>query len=779
MAKTYSVEAVMSATGADKFIRSFQEATGSVTDFKKVGEDLGKTGKSLTKSITVPVAAAAAGIVSIGSKYEDSMANLKAVSGVVGKDFENLESVARDLGKSTRYSATEAADAMGSMALAGLEVEEIMSSVPDVLTLASASGIGLAEASDIVTQSMNIFGIEAENTDRIMDVLAQGQRNSASTTSELAEALIKTGPAAAAVGAEYEDVVATLGLLADAGKTGSVGGTLLNSMFRDIQASAVDGAIAIGEHSVAVYDSEGNMRSMVDILRDMESATEGMSDEQRTAALSANLTDQAMSGVNSILGKGSEALDELTGKLYDSSGAAKEMQETMDDTLMGSMDNMKSAISEVAIQFYELGDGPFRSVIDAITNLVTWFGGLSSTTKQWIAIIAILAAAIGPLLIVFSKVTLAISTIQSLQLGASIASASGVIVKALGALMNPITLIIALIAAISAGILYLYRNNETFRDGVHAIWESIKNMFSAFIEFVAPLWNGFWGGIWDIVKTVMSAIGEFVNKILGSISGWFESNGELIREVTSLIYGWISDYITDIMEDIALVINTSLNVMSALFSGIWNGIKLIIESTLSAIATIIKTTMQIITGDWSGAFETMKSGALDQLGFMVDGIMNFVNTFKNAGAAIIDGLWQGISGAFSGLTGNFKGLLGGLRNMLPFSPPKDKSSPLFGIERNGIGEQIAKGIVGGQDDVDQAMDTLLQSPVIKMNNLDIDGSIADGQQSLNSKIKHDVTGSVENQPAYINLSIGGQIFRAFVKNISDEQDSQEELELVY
>src|SRR5699024_12244043 len=214
-------------------------------------------------------------------------------------------------------------------------------------------------------------------------------------------------------------------------------GTALNAMFMDLQKSAENGAVAIGDTSVAVYDAEGNMRSMVDIVQDVEKATQAMSDEQRNAALSQIFQQRSLRGVNVLLNEGSDSLVDLQNELINSNGAAQDMADIMDDNMQGSLLAMKSAAEEVAIQFFEMAEGPIRAIIDGITDLIRWFGELDPIIQQVIGIVGVLVASIGPLLMLIGQIGLGVSALGTFFVGT--AGSVSMFATILGALTSPVT----------------------------------------------------------------------------------------------------------------------------------------------------------------------------------------------------------------------------------------------------------------------------------------------------------------------------------------------------
>lgn len=223
--------------------------------FQAAGQMLTRAGTTLTTCVTVPLAGIGAASVKTAADFESSMSNVQALSGATGSELEQLSNLAKEMGANTQFSASEAADALGYMALAGWDTQQSMNALPGVLNLAAASGMGLAEASDLVTDYLSAFGEEADQAGRMADVLSYAQANSNTTTAGLGEAFKNCAANANAFGLDIEQTTALIGKLSDQGLKGSEAGTALSAVFRDITQKMKDGNITIGKTKIAVQDA--------------------------------------------------------------------------------------------------------------------------------------------------------------------------------------------------------------------------------------------------------------------------------------------------------------------------------------------------------------------------------------------------------------------------------------------------------------------------------------------------------------------------------------------
>lgn len=896
-------------------LESFQKQTGGT--FERVGKTMQSVGKSLTKGVTLPLLAVGAYATKTGAEFESAMSKVSALSGATGKDLSTLEKAAREMGRTTRYGSTEAANALSYMSLAGWDTQQMVKGLKPVLNLASAGQMDLAQASDIVTDMMSMFGLEAEQAGRATDVFAVAQANSNTTVSQLGEALKKSGSAAAAAGQSLEDTSAILGVLANNGIKGSEAGTALNAMFRDLQAAAVDGKVAIGDTSVAVYDANGNMRSMVDIIADVEKATEGMTQEQKHNALASIFQQRSLKGMNTLLNSGSGELKKLQGELNNSTGAAQTMADEMDNNLKGSFMKLKSAMEDIGIAISQMTSGPLKAIVDWAKDLALKFQELSPHAQQLIVIFGAVAAAIGPLLWIFGSI---VQKIPAIITGFKLLG------LAFGAITSPVGVVIAGITAIVGVLIYLWKTNEQFReavistwtiikayaiqiwngikDGIQQAWEAlitylqpaiqavadfvkdvwgglvswwqehnemfrqaatnvwnaiktvvivsmkaiqfvmqyvwpliemivrlawdgIKNVIqgaidviTGIIQFFAALLTGSWTELWEAVKQILKGAVQFlwglielwiVGKILTAIKAFmvavktvFSTGWAFIKNIFSTVLSWIGGHvnavfsavsakISSVMGAIKGVISSILNAIKSIFSTVLNFIKSIVStvfnairsnissvlsavrSNVSSILSSIKSTFSNIFNSLMGivtrAFSNVRSAVSSGMRSALNAVRSFFGSFASAGRNIVQNIAKGIRNAIGLVTSAISNVTQAIRNFLPFSPPKDKSSPLTDIHKNGIGTQIAAGIIRGQREVDKAMNTLLSTPGDMAMAMDVGTS---------QSITHSLDESV-NRPIKVHtkLNVGGYEFREFTQTITEQQQSQDRLERNY
>lgn len=378
------------ATSIDEFGKSVKQANTEVDDLNsnagEAGEVFTGLGEKIASAVVmkgVSVAADALGtlkdkaveaaeyVVEVGSSFEAGMSEVEAISGATGSELEALEDKAKSLGSSTKFSATEAASAMTNMSLAGWSVNQTLSGIDGVLQLAAASNMDLADASQIVTDNISTFNLEASQSTHLADMMAYAQANSSTTAAELGEAYKNCGANMNAAGQDIETTTSFLEALANNGLRSSEAGTSLAAIMRDLTSKMKDGKIAIGDTSVTVMDSNGNFRDMTDVLKDVESATDGMGDAQKQAALMATFTSDSIKGLNMLLNTGADQVAGYEESLRNCSGAASDMADTMQDNLQGKLTELSSATEGLGIAVYDYISGPLQGGVELLTDVVS------------------------------------------------------------------------------------------------------------------------------------------------------------------------------------------------------------------------------------------------------------------------------------------------------------------------------------------------------------------------------------------------------------------------
>lgn len=431
-----------------------------------VGDKMTKVGSTLTKTITAPIVGVGVAAVKTASDFDTSMSKVRALSGATGDDYDRLREKAREMGATTKYSAVDAADSLGFMALAGWDTNQMIDGLDGVMNLAAASGMDLAEASDIVTDYLSAFGLEAADATKMADEMAYAQAHSNTTTTQLGEAFGNSAARMHTAGQSMETTTALLEAFANQGTKGSEAGTQLAATMRDIGNAMEDGRIQIGDTSIAVQDQDGNFRNLIDILADVEAATEGMGTAEKQAALQAVFTRNSYNAVSQALTEGTANIKQYEQELYAANGTAKTMAEVMEDNLAGQITKLKSAVQELGISLGDTLVPMVRKGVEWLQDLVDKFNALDDTTKENIVKFGLVAAAIGPVLTVVGKATSGIG---------SLISTFGGLTAGMGAIpFGPVTLAITGVAtAIGLVVAANAEQERAYREANEEIYAAI------------------------------------------------------------------------------------------------------------------------------------------------------------------------------------------------------------------------------------------------------------------------------------------------------------------
>jgi TP901 family phage tail tape measure protein len=388
---------------------------------------LGLTTKAVG-SVSAGLSAGAIASVKFGSNFEAAMSGVAATMGMTSAeinsgsaDYERLEQAAKDAGATTKFSASQAAEALNYMALAGYDVDESIATLPTVLNLAAAGGMDLATASDMVTDSMSALGDMAGTADSFVDKMAKTSQKSNTSVAQLGEAILTVGGTAKSMAGGVDEMNTVLGILADNGIKGAEGGTALRNMILSLSAPTDTASAKMEELGLSVFDAEGKMRPMNDIFNDLNGILSTMTEGEQTQVLNTIFNKVDLKSVNALLANSGERFDELSGYMADCDGAAANMADTMNNNLQGSVTILQSALEGLGISVYEQMEEPLKEAvkvgngyIDELSAALKENGpdGLVAALGQILADIALRAAEFAPQLI-----ELAVQLIKELAQG--------------------------------------------------------------------------------------------------------------------------------------------------------------------------------------------------------------------------------------------------------------------------------------------------------------------------------------------------------------------------
>lgn len=596
----------------------------------------------------------ASSVLEVGQNFESSMSNVGAISGATAEELEMLTETAREYGSTTQFSATEAADALGYMALAGWDAQESADSLGGVLALAASSGMDLASASDMVTDYLSAFGLEAKDSAYFADILAYAQGNANTTAEALGEAFRNSAANLNAAGQDVETVTALLSMMANQGLKGSQAGTALSAIMRDITKKMKDGAIAIGETNIEVMDAEGNYRDLTDILLDVEQATASLGDAEKASALSSTFTADSIKGLNLVLNAGADSAANFEEELRASSGSASDMAKTMNDNLQGDIKAMQSAFEDLELSIYESANAPLRelvqtltaSVIPAFSDLVNGVDGASDEVANSISEMFIQ----GLDMATDSLPGLADFALELVgQIATALIKASPEVVNTLSAVLSGLlgewwnTLGDEVVPALMQAIPEIITNaGDLIADNLPTLIENVINLLLTIVEGIPEITEAVGEELPTMIEAITTALVSHAPELLLAAVELFMAIVKAIPQVNiSLAKALGETYLTYVTS----LAKPLLNLFGGLWENIKNGAIGAWEGVKSVFGGLVNYFKTIFTDAWTAVKNVFSTG-----GKVFDGIKEGIeNAFKAVVNALIRGINKVVATPFNAL----------------------------------------------------------------------------------------------------------------------------------
>ena len=573
---------------------------------EKVGGKIADVGETLTTHVTVPVLAAGTAAVKTASDFDTAMSKVAAVSGATGDELQDLRDKAREMGSKTKFSASEAAEVMNYMAMAGWKTGDMLDGIEGIMNLAAASGEDLATTSDIVTDALTAFGLTAADSGHFADVLAAASSNANTNVSMMGETFKYCAPVAGALGFSCEDTAEAIGLMANSGIKGSQAGTALRSMMNALAGEVKFCGDSFGEIEIATTNADGSMRDLNDILADCRVAFSQMSESEQASAAQALVGKNAMSGFLAVMNAAPSDIEKLNSAISTCSdevdgynGVTEKMAAVMQDNLGGQLTILKSQLEELAISFGEILMPAIRAIVSKIQALVDKLNQMDPATKETIVKIALVAAALGPLLVVVGKTMVTvgklmqfISNLPTIIAGAKAAFSS--FGAAIGGISAPVVAVIAVIAALVAAFVHLWKTNDEFRAKITAIWEQIKGIFQGFCQGIVDRLNalGFdFENIGEVIKAVWEGLCNFLAPIF---EGVFQQIANIFKAVTDILLNVLDIFIGIFTGDWEKVWNG----IKGIFVAVWNFLKDTLQNYMNVLCNIFGTSLDEVKEFW-------------------------------------------------------------------------------------------------------------------------------------------------------------------------------------
>ena len=809
---------------------------------------IGSVAKKGLTGVTAVVGGATTGIVGLGTaaskvgmSFESSMSLVAATMGLTAEEinngsevFDKLKAAAKNAGATTQYSSSQAAEALNYLALAGYDASTSCEMLPKVLNLAAAGGMDLADASDLVTDAMSALGLKTEQADNFINQMAKTSQKSNTNIAQLGQAILTVGGTAKVLAGGTTELNTALGILADNGIKGAEGGTALRNIILSLTAPTDTAAEAIESLGLNVLDAQGNMRPLNDIFNDLNGTLSTMTQGEQTQVLNKIFNKVDLKSVNALLANSGERFDELSGYIANCDGAAANMAETMNDNLQGKMTILGSSLEGLGIQIYEKLEGPLKTAADtaieslgniaeslnsgdlggSIDKLAEAFGNMITkiaegvetwlpriiTALTWLLensnTIATGIIAIGTAMVtlkVANAITAVVNAFKAWKLAnEGVTAAQWLLNAAMSA--NPIGLIIAAIAGLVAGLIYLWNTNEGFRNACINAWNAIKEVAISvwggicdfFTETIPNAWNSlvswfegipsWFKSVWDSVLAVFQEWGtniqlffnETIPAAIQNVIDWFNQLPYMIGSALGYALGSIIQWGVNtwnyLTTNVPIWINNVVKFFSELPDKIWtwlvntynkvttwgsnmfnkarevgtnfiNNIINWIKQLPSQISTWLSNTISKVSEFATNLGNKAAEAGTNMVTNIINSVTSLPSQMASIGSSIVEGVWNGITSMGSWLAEKvssfFSGIVDGAKKALGINSP----SRVF---RDEVGKWIMPGVADG---IEKGM------PVVEKQ---LDVNCSDMVSMMQSRISFEQANSIPGSVSNIN-----------------------------
>lgn len=611
---------LLDLTGWNKGISAAKTAFNTFLDETATGIDkagalgsaLSGIGMGLTTTVTAPLVGLGTAAVKTAGDFQQAMAQVAAVSGLdtASEEFEALSDKAKEMGATTKFSASEAAEAFNYMAMAGWDAQQMMDGISGVMDLAAASGEDLATVSDIVTDALTGFGLQAKDSAHFADVLAAASNSANTNVSMLGESFKYVAPVAGALGFSVEDVSVALGLMANSGIKASQAGTSLRSLFTNLVHPTGQAADAVEALGINVTNADGTMKDLDQIMNELRKTFGSLTDAEKAEYAAMLAGQEGMSGLLAIVNATDADFQKLTDSINEAGGTAEEMADKQLDTLEGKFTMFKSAMEGLAISFGEVLLPAITDVVEKVTEVITWFNELDDGTKKMIVTIAGIVVAIGPVMAIIGNIiNVVVKLVQTIKLvkGAIVAVKGAIVALNAVMLANPIGLIVAAIAALVAIFVVLWNKCDAFRE--------------------------FWIDLWESIKEAFAEVAEAIGEVVSNIAEWFSTLPERIGEAINAVVDWftqlpqrISDAISEAIDAVA---NWGQEVYNSLSAGVSQAINAVgqwFDQLPSRIGYALGYAVGVVASWAQNLYDTVTT----ELPKIIDSILSFFGQLPSA-----------------------------------------------------------------------------------------------------------------------------------------------------
>lgn len=571
-------------------LKVFQDRTASATDkTTALSSAMTSAGKTLTKSVTLPLVGIGTAAVATTAKFDSSMSNLQAISGATGTEIDSLRDKAKEMGAKTKFSASEAADAFTYMAMAGWKTGDMLDGIEGIMNLAAASGEDLASTSDIVTDALTAFGLSASDSGHFADVLAAASNNANTNVSMLGESFKYVAPVAGALGYSVEDVSVALGLMANSGIKASQAGTSLRSSLtrmlkptktmtsymQQLGIMTQDGVVT------AMVNTDGSMKPLSETMTILRDKFKGLTKAQQAEYAAAIFGQESMAGMLAIINASDKDFDKLTESINNAGGTAQNMADTQLNNLSGQLTILKSTLESIAISIGEILMPYVRDFVSGLQNVAEWLNNASDSQKRFAVAVGAIAAAIGPILLIGGKIAGAIANLMKLGSiisglfaeGGAFAGAGAAIAGLAGPIAIAVAAIVGLVAAWKTNFGHIHEYTSDAVESIKGIFESLKNIItgvaSGAMGVLRSAWESDFLGIQEIVTFFGTTFENVFEQILDTIATALEIINQLLQGDFQGAFETFTSFLQGTWERIQEIFSTFGAAISEVWTQIW------------------------------------------------------------------------------------------------------------------------------------------------------------------------------------------------------------------
>lgn len=615
------------------------EAIKAGKQIQNAGKTIANAGATLTKAVTLPIAGVATAAVKTAADFEEAMSEVGAISGASGEDMAKLTAKAKEMGATTAFSASESAEAMKYMAMAGWKTADMTEGIAGIMNLAAASGEDLAATSDIVTDGLTAFGMAAKESGRFADVMAATSSNANTNVALMGETFKYCASTAGAMGYSVEDISVAIGIMGNAGIKGSMAGTTLKNTIANLAKPTDAQAAVMKKLGISLTDSSGNMKSFAEVMDNLRSSFSGLSETEKAAAATTLAGKESMAGLLTIVNASTEDFDKLTAAINGSSGSAEEMAAKMLDNLNGQLTLLKSAVEGIAITIGNKLMPYVKTAVSWVQKAADYINNLNDAQLDNIIKWAGIAAAIGPVVMIFGKIVTAVGTAQRIfgTVTKTIANFGGI----MGVITSPAGIAIGVLAAIALAAFLIIKN----WDKVKGFLQGVGNWFKNAFEKAGFSVEGF--------KRKFTSIGNTIGSIAGKIGGFCKAVAGIFKK----------EFTGDIKAGAAEaggILETLVGGTVAAFDGIVTAV----DKGLQVFDALLSFFTGAFAGNWDNAAQGFRNSLknifppdiAEGLTKAFNTVLPVIKAAVSGVKAMFGGLVQDVKKIFGGITTVFKGI---------------------------------------------------------------------------------------------------------------------------